>query len=38
MLCVNCGDKTDKIFMVNYISRFAVVCALCYDDISKKGK
>ena len=38
MPCAKCGDHTDNIYMTNYISRFAVVCAICYDEISKKGK
>ena len=38
MLCRKCGDNTENIYMVNYISAFAVVCQKCYTEISKKGK
>lgn len=37
MPCRKCGDHTDNIYMVNYISLFAVVCHKCYNEITKKG-
>lgn len=38
MPCVKCGDHTEALYMTNYISRFAIVCATCYDLLTKKGK